>query len=145
MPASLADIRRFLIDTFDDEELSDFCFDHFQEVYSDFTSGMTLGRKARQLVDYCRRRERVPELLAHLAQARPEPFRRAFNRATVPSEAHIDINLASAAELRRLPGIGPRLAEAIIAGRPYGAVDDLTRVKGIGPGRLAEVRDRCVV
>jgi competence ComEA-like helix-hairpin-helix protein len=145
MPATLAAIRRFLIDTFDDEELSDFCFDHFQEVYSDFTSGMTLGRKARQLVDYCRRRERVPELLAHLARARPEPFRRAFGGATAPAVDRLNVNLASAAELQRLPGIGPRLAEAIIAGRPYSALDDLARVKGIGPGRLATVRDRCVV
>lgn len=145
MPASLADIRRFLIETFDDEELSDFCFDHFQEVYGNFTGGMTLGRKARHLVDYCRRRERVPELLAHLERARPESFRRAFGGTAAPVDGRIDINRAPAAELQRLPGIGPRLAEAIIAGRPYGTIDELTRVNGIGPGRLAGVRHRCVV
>lgn len=52
----------------------------------------------------------------------------------------IDPNLASAASLRRLPGIGPALARAIVAARgpeaggPFKNVDDLqARVRGIGP------------
>lgn len=148
MSVSLAAIRRFLIEAFDDEELADFCFDHFPEVYKDFTESMTFGRKVRLLVDYCRRRERVPELLALLKQARPDSLPPALVVGTTVAEAtaagRININTASTGELQRLPGIGPRLAEAIISGRPYATVDELTRVNGIGPGRFAAVRDRCV-
>jgi competence protein ComEA len=36
-----------------------------------------------------------------------------------------------------LPGIGPALAQLIIRGRPYESVDDIERVRGIGP-RLVE-------
>lgn len=153
MSVSLAAIRRFLIETFDDEELADFCFDHFPEVYKDFTESMTFGRKVRLLVDYCRRRERVPELLALLKQARPDSLPPALvvgttvagtTVAEATAAGRININTASTGELQRLPGIGPRLAEAIISGRPYATVDELTRVNGIGPGRFAAVRDRCV-
>jgi competence protein ComEA len=55
----------------------------------------------------------------------------------------ININLASQAELQRLPRIGPKLSERIIAERakkPFQSVDDLRRVKGIGPKTLANLR-----
>jgi competence ComEA-like helix-hairpin-helix protein len=51
--------------------------------------------------------------------------------------ARIDINTASAAELDSLPNIGPALAAAIIHARPFGSVEDLTRVPGIG-GKIIE-------
>lgn len=56
----------------------------------------------------------------------------------------ININTATAAELELLPGIGPALAARIIEHREkYGAfrsVDELDRVKGIGPKILERVR-----
>ena len=58
----------------------------------------------------------------------------------VSEAARIDLNTATAAELETLPGIGPMLARRIIAGRPYRSVEDLSRVEGIGPRRLAEIR-----
>ncbi len=57
----------------------------------------------------------------------------------------VDINRASLAELASLPGIGPVLAERIAAGRPYISVDDLDRVSGIGPKRMADLRARARV
>ncbi|MCL4721011.1 MAG: ComEA family DNA-binding protein [Gammaproteobacteria bacterium] len=45
----------------------------------------------------------------------------------------VNINTATRAELETLPGIGPALAALIEAGRPYRTVNDLERVKGIGP------------
>lgn len=54
----------------------------------------------------------------------------------------VELNDATLAELESLPGIGPALAREIVAGRPYGAVDELRRVPGIGPARLAAVRGR---
>jgi competence protein ComEA len=55
----------------------------------------------------------------------------------------IDINSASAAELDRLPGIGPKLAQRILDARaaaPFTKVEDLRRVPGIGPKTLEKVR-----
>jgi competence ComEA-like helix-hairpin-helix protein len=49
--------------------------------------------------------------------------------------APIDPNSATAAELDRLPGIGPSLAARIVEERerrPFTSVEDLTRVRGIG-------------
>ena len=53
----------------------------------------------------------------------------------------ISINHGSAAELTSLPGIGPKLATAIIQMRPYKNVEALESVPGIGPRKLAEMRD----
>jgi DNA uptake protein ComE-like DNA-binding protein len=145
MTASLADIRRFLIETYNDDELTDLCFDHFPEVFQNFAGDTTLSRKALQLVDYCRRRERVPELLAILRRERPDTFRKFFGRQTAKAERRVNLNMAEIEELRNLPGVGPRLAAAIAAARPFAAVDELARVPGIGPKRLAAVREWCVV
>ena len=57
----------------------------------------------------------------------------------------LDINRADAALLDSLPGVGPATAAAIVAERdrngPFLGVDDLERVPGIGPGKLAGLRD----
>lgn len=144
MTASLADIRRFLTETFNDDELTNLCFDNFPEVFQNFAGDMTFGRKALQLVDYCRRRERVPELLDILRRERPESFRQVLGRQVRAAERRVNINTAEVEELRNLPGIGPALAAAIIAARPFSTVDDLARVPGIGMKRLAAVREWCV-
>jgi competence protein ComEA len=56
----------------------------------------------------------------------------------------IDVNVATAAELETLPGVGPATATAIIAERerngPFLDVDDLDRVPGIGPAKLEALR-----
>jgi competence protein ComEA len=58
--------------------------------------------------------------------------------------APVNVNTASQAQLEELPGIGPTLAAAIVAEReqngPFRSPDDLTRVHGIGDGRLAQLR-----
>jgi competence protein ComEA len=57
----------------------------------------------------------------------------------------IDINTAGAGELERLPGIGPVLAQDIVAYRKKGGgfedIDELKDVKGIGDKRLKKIRD----
>jgi len=55
----------------------------------------------------------------------------------------IDLNTATAAELRKLPGIGPKLSQAILDERdkaPFKSVDDLRRVHGIGAKTLDKLR-----
>jgi competence protein ComEA len=60
----------------------------------------------------------------------------------------IDVNHATPAELWRLPGIGPTLAQRIIEARgekPFRAVEDLRRVRGIGAKTLERLRPHVVV
>jgi competence protein ComEA len=60
----------------------------------------------------------------------------------------ININQASAEELQRLPGIGPKLAQRIVEERrkgPFKSVDDLKRVSGIGPKTLEKLRPHITV
>ncbi len=65
--------------------------------------------------------------------------------AAIPVGGSIDINTATLAELESLPSIGPVMAQLIVDGRPYGEVDDLLNVKGIGPATLAKIRDLVTV
>ncbi len=60
-------------------------------------------------------------------------------------EGTLDLNTATEEELQTIKGIGPVLAARIIAGRPYKTVDDLLKVKGIGPKRLEKFRRYFVV
>lgn len=57
----------------------------------------------------------------------------------------ININTAGAQELEQLPGIGPVTAASIIAYReangPFGTIEEITLVSGIGEGKLAQIRD----
>ncbi|KIG12775.1 hypothetical protein DB30_01036 [Enhygromyxa salina] len=76
-----------------------------------------------------------------LGCARPPVARMAPDQLAALEQV-VDLNTATATELASLAGIGPKLAERIIAGRPYPRVDDLLEVKGIGPKRLAAIRSR---
>lgn len=61
----------------------------------------------------------------------------------------IDPNTATSAELQSIPGIGPVLAERIIADRQqngrFQTVDDLVRVKGIGAKTLDKIKDYLII
>lgn len=69
--------------------------------------------------------------------------------ATSPIAALIDINLADAATLELLPGIGPTKAQRIIEWRErngqFRRVEDLLEVNGIGPTTLKRLRDKVVI
>jgi hypothetical protein len=86
-----------------------------------------------------------------------EPFRftksNALSNDTVPSDIEktkapqglLDLNAASREELMAINGIGPVLSERIISGRPYKTVDELLKVKGIGPKKLKKFSPYFVV
>jgi competence protein ComEA len=61
----------------------------------------------------------------------------------------ININTASAEELDTLPGIGPSIAQAIIAYRtqhgPFKTIEEIDAVKGIGDAVFAKIKDQITV
>ncbi len=64
-------------------------------------------------------------------------------------EKTININSASVEELEKLPSVGPALASRIVDDRarngPFRKVEDLDRVKGIGPKLIEKMRPFIVV
>jgi competence ComEA-like helix-hairpin-helix protein len=73
----------------------------------------------------------------------------AENPLQVSTSSRIDLNRATATELTALPGVGPTIAGRIIAFRQrigrFGSVEQLMEVRGIGPKKLAAIRDLVVV
>ncbi len=61
----------------------------------------------------------------------------------------LSLNTARRYELEALPGIGPKLAERIIAYREqnkgFKSLDELRRISGIGPKRFAAIKDMVTV
>jgi competence protein ComEA len=78
----------------------------------------------------------------------PAPTRATGSKKVQPGEPALNVNTASADELQRLPGVGPVMARNVIAARsakPFESVNDLDRVKGIGPKMLDRLRPFVVV
>jgi competence protein ComEA len=64
--------------------------------------------------------------------------------STGAQESLLDINSASTDELDTLPGIGPALAQKIVAGRPYRAKTDLVNKKVIPQATYDKIKDRII-
>jgi competence ComEA-like helix-hairpin-helix protein len=57
----------------------------------------------------------------------------------------VDLNTATLATLEALKGIGPSLAQKIIAARPFKSIDDLKNVSGIGQAKFDDLKDLVTV
>ena len=61
----------------------------------------------------------------------------------------ININTASESELTALPGVGPSTAQKIVEYREvhgrFSRIEDITKVKGIGPSKFAKMKDHLSV
>jgi comEA protein len=61
----------------------------------------------------------------------------------------IDLNHSGLYDLETLPGIGPVMAQRIVDYRDslggYKSVDDLKKVKGIGPAKFALIKDKVTI
>ena len=90
--------------------------------------------------------DRIAELRAKQRSEESElqEIKNQVTKAKSP-QGSLDLNTATERELQFIRGIGPVLAERIIAGRPYRTVDDLLKVKGIGPKKLEKIRAYVVV
>ncbi|HEA46956.1 MAG TPA: helix-hairpin-helix domain-containing protein [bacterium] len=57
----------------------------------------------------------------------------------------ININTASSEELQKLYRVGPKTAAKIIAGRPYGRIEDIMKLHGIGEKTFERLKDSITV
>lgn len=62
------------------------------------------------------------------------------NHRTQFGAERVSLNSGTLAELEALPGIGPVMAQRIVASRPYSRVEDLLGVPGVGEKTLARLR-----
>jgi len=66
------------------------------------------------------------------------------------ADGKVILNRADASELRHLPGVGPKRAEAIVTlraklGGRFKRITDLLRVKGIGPKGMKKIEPHVVL
>ena len=77
------------------------------------------------------------------------PYPALTDGTPVASDGRVRINTADATALEGLPGVGPVLAQRIVAHRdahgPFVTVEDLLEVPGIGESKLAALRDSVIV
>ena len=76
--------------------------------------------------------------------ADPGPARPLSQEERLALGRPVDPNRAGARELALVPGLSRSLAAAVVEDRrrrgPFASVDDLLRVRGVGPGRLQAAR-----
>ena len=99
---------------------------------------------AERLETLDRSAPRPPLVVRSRGPGAPEPDTagRAVSRRPrrEPPSRPIDVNAATEAELTQLPGVSPALASRIVAARPFTAIDDLGRVRGLRRTTLERLR-----
>ena len=73
------------------------------------------------------------------------PTSDARSNATAPKADMVDINSATAAELKMLPGVSDGDATKIIQGRPYNDKSQLVSKKVVSEPTYEKIKDRVVV
>ena len=113
--------------------------------------GLAVGQFRSSFPDLAERLENLdaePDVVAPTSA--PVPARAPkISQAQINRDGRLDLNRATADDLRRLPGIGPTLAAEIVHARErrgrFAAGEDLRAVPGMGPKKLERIRDLVTV
>jgi competence ComEA-like helix-hairpin-helix protein len=85
----------------------------------------------------------LPVILSVASCTTPRVYETPANTAP-PAADTVNLNTATAAELERLPRVGPKTAESIIRFRtdngPFRHVEELMQVHGISESKFLEIR-----
>jgi competence protein ComEA len=84
--------------------------------------------------------------IAAVDSVRAGRHRKAPDASTSKAATIIDVDQATAAQLEALPRVGPALAKRIVDDRtangPFGSIEGLQRVKGVGPAMAKTIAPR---
>ncbi len=69
-------LRKFIVETFSDDDLNAFCFDNFPQVAQSFTAGQTKDQRVSLLLEYCRQKDKSSDLALALRRKEPELYRK---------------------------------------------------------------------
>ena len=89
--------------------------------------------------------KKLEQLRGRIVIAPMRPQSAASLRPTTNQVVKVNLNTATQAELEKLPGIGPKRAEAIIAARPFKQFEDLRKIRGLSRAQLNELKDQVTV
>ena len=73
-------MRKLLVEAFDDEELTEFCFDFPGPYIKNFSIGMSKSQKIQRLLDYCERQAQTNLLLNLIRERNPIRYPRYQDR-----------------------------------------------------------------
>lgn len=124
---------------------------HYQREFDRLYTNAILGvppaiqRKVEAQQKQCQSASGVSSPQPNQPDATPSMPAASPNATTAPSSStgqRVNLNTATQAELESLPGVGPALAQRIIAARqqkPFTSLQDLDRVSGVGPRLLSQL------